>query len=54
MLVQLLLMQKFGGCAIIPSGTYALELPSTILNERGTVDGHAPTLLPEMTRLVGG
>ena len=53
-LVQLLLMRKYGGCAIIPSGTYALELPSTILNERGTVDGHALTLLPEMIRLVDG
>jgi GT2 family glycosyltransferase len=47
-LVQLLLMRKYGGCAIIPSGTYALELPSTILNERGTVDDHALLLLPEM------
>lgn len=47
-LVQNLLMRRWGGCAIIPSGTYFSELPSTVLNEQGTVDGHALDLLPEM------
>jgi glycosyltransferase involved in cell wall biosynthesis len=47
-LVQNLLMRRWGGCAIIPSGTYFSELPSTVLNPEGTVDGHALDLLPEM------
>ncbi len=49
-LVQNLLMRRWGGCAIAPSGTYYSELPSTVLNERGSVDGHALKLLPEMIR----
>ncbi len=47
-LVQNLLMRRWGGAAIIPSGTYHSELPSTVLNPKGTVDGHAMDLLPEM------
>ncbi len=47
-LVQNLLMRRWGGCAIIPSGTYYSEVASTVLNEAGTVDGHALELLPEM------
>ncbi len=47
-LVQNLLMRRWGGAAIIPSGTYHSELPSTVLNAKGTVDGHAIDLLPEM------
>ncbi len=47
-LVQNLLMRRYGGCAIIPSGTYFSELPSTVLNEQGGVDGHALDLLDEM------
>lgn len=47
-LVQNLLMRRWGGCAILPSGTYFAELPSTVLNPAGTVDGHALELLPEM------
>ncbi len=47
-LVQNLLMRRWGGCAIVPSGTYYSELPSTVLNGEGTVDGHALDLLPEM------
>lgn len=46
--VQNLLMRRWGGCAIVPSGTYYAEVPSTVLNERGTVDGHALALLPEL------
>jgi GT2 family glycosyltransferase len=48
-LVQNLLMRKWGGCAIIPSGTYHAEVPSTVLNPEGTVDGHALELLEEMS-----
>lgn len=47
-LVQNLLMRRWGGCAIVPSGTYYAEVPSTVLNPDGTVDGHALDLLPEM------
>ncbi len=47
-LVQNLLMRRWGGCAIIPSGTYHSEVPSTVLNPEGTVDGHALKLLSEM------
>jgi len=34
----------------VPSGTYYAEVPSTVLNDRGTVDGHALDLLPELLR----
>lgn len=47
-LVQNLLMRRYGGCAIIPSGAYHSQLPSTVLNAQGRVDGHALDLLPEM------
>jgi glycosyltransferase involved in cell wall biosynthesis len=47
-LVQNLLMRRWGGCAIIPSGTYYSQVPTTALNDRGTVDGHALDLLAEM------
>jgi glycosyltransferase involved in cell wall biosynthesis len=47
-LVQNLMMRRWGGCSIIPSGTYFSEVPSTVLNEKGTVDGSALDLLDEM------
>ena len=47
-LVQNLLMRRWGGCAIMPSGSYHAEVPTTVLNDAGTVDGHALDLLPEM------
>lgn len=47
-LVQNLLMRRWGGCAIMPSGTYYTQVPTTVLNAAGTVDGHALELLPEM------
>lgn len=46
--VQNLLMRRWGGCAVAPSGTYYAEVPSTVLNPEGTVDGHALDLLPEL------
>lgn len=49
-LVQNLLMRRWGGCAIMPSGTYYAEVPTTVLNQAGAVDGHALALLPEMVR----
>jgi hypothetical protein len=47
-LVQNLLMRRWGGAAVMPSGTYHAEVPSTVLNDAGAVDGHALELLPEM------
>jgi GT2 family glycosyltransferase len=47
-LVQNLLMRRWGGCALMPSGTYYSQVPTTVLNAAGTVDGHALDLLPEM------
>lgn len=47
-LVQNLLMRRWGGCAIVPSGTYYSQVPTTVLNDAGIVDGHALDLLSEM------
>lgn len=52
-LVQNLLMRRWGGCAIAPSGTYSAEVASAVLNPAGSVDGHALDLLPEMIRIPG-
>jgi glycosyltransferase involved in cell wall biosynthesis len=49
-LVQNLLMRRWGGCGMIPSGTYYSQVPTTVLNDSGCVDGHALDLLPEMVR----
>lgn len=40
-LVQLRVMQRFGGCGIIPSGAYHLELPTTV----PVRDVNAPSVL---------
>jgi glycosyltransferase involved in cell wall biosynthesis len=47
-LVQNLLMRRWGGCALLPSCTWYAQVPTTVLNDAGTVDGHALDLLPEM------
>ncbi len=47
-LVQNLMMRRWGGCSIVPSGTFFSEVPTTVLNDQGTVDGHALSLLDEM------
>jgi Predicted glycosyltransferases len=47
-LVQNLIMRRWGGCGVMPSQTWYSEVPSTVLNEAGTIDGHALDLLPEM------
>lgn len=33
-LVQLRLMERYGGCGLIPSGTYHQELPTTVSDRR--------------------
>jgi hypothetical protein len=53
-LAQNLLMRRFGGCAMMPSGTFHAEEQSTVLNARGTVDGHALALLPELSERRAG
>jgi hypothetical protein len=40
--------ERRAGGAILPSGTYYSQVPTTVLNDCGTVDGHALDLLPEM------
>jgi hypothetical protein len=47
-LVQNLLMRGWGGCGMVPSGTYYSQVLTSVLNDRGSVDGHALDLLPEM------
>ena len=49
-LVQNLLMRRWGGCGVVPSGTYYSQVPTTVLNEHDSVDGHALDLLPEMVQ----
>ena len=49
-LVQILLMRRWGGCGMVPSGTYYSQVETTVLNDRGSVDGHALDLLPEMVQ----
>ena len=33
---------------MVPSGTYYSQVPTTVLNDQDSVDGHALDLLPEM------
>lgn len=47
-LAQNLLLRRYGGAAMMPSGTYHAEESSTVLNAAGAVDGHALALLPGM------
>lgn len=49
-LVQNLLLRRYGGCGILPSGTYHAEEPSTVLNSQGGIDGHALALLSDKVR----
>jgi GT2 family glycosyltransferase len=54
-LAQNLLMRRWGGCAILPSGTFHQEAPTTIGEEGRVPAANAVTLLPEMLeRYAGG
>ncbi len=44
--VQNLLMRRFGGCGIVPAGTYFSEVETTTFSPKGTVDADALELLP--------
>jgi GT2 family glycosyltransferase len=46
--VQNLLMRRFGGCGVVPSGTYHAEVETTTFSPEGTVDADAFDLLPEL------
>lgn len=46
--LQNLMMRRWGGCGMVPSGVYFAELPSSVLNPQGGVDGHALDLLPDL------
>jgi GT2 family glycosyltransferase len=46
--VQNLLMRRFGGCGIVPSGTYHAEVETTTFPPEGIVDADAFDLLPEL------
>ena len=52
-LLQNLLLRRWGGCNILPSGTYSSEFPTTVLNAQNSIDGHALDLLPEMLARYG-
>jgi len=48
-LVQNLLMRRFGGCGVVPSGTYHAEVETTTFSPEGTVEADAfDLLLPEL------
>ena len=46
--VQNLLMRRFGGCGVVPSGTYHAEVETTTFSPESTVEADAVDLLPEL------
>ncbi|MDQ3910883.1 MAG: glycosyltransferase [Actinomycetota bacterium] len=46
--VQNLLMRRYGGCGVVPAGTYHAEVGTTTFSPHGTVDADARDLLPEL------
>jgi GT2 family glycosyltransferase len=46
--VQNLLMRRFGGCGVVPSGTYHSQVETSTLSPEGTVSADAVDLLPEL------
>jgi hypothetical protein len=48
-LVQNLLMRRYGGCGVVPAGTYHAEVETTTFSPEGFVDTDAfDELLPEL------
>jgi GT2 family glycosyltransferase len=48
-LVQNLLMRRYGGCGVVPSGTYFSQVDTTTFSPEGAVDADAfDLLLPEL------
>ena len=48
LVVQNLLMRRFGGCGVVPSGTYHAEVETTTFSPEGTVEADAVDLLPKL------
>ncbi len=46
--IQNLLMRRFGGCGVVPSGTYYAQVETTTFSPQGTVEADAVDLLPEL------
>ena len=46
--VQNLLMRRYGGCGVVPSGTYHAEVETVTFSPEGTVEADAFDLLPEL------
>lgn len=46
--VQNLLMRRYGGCCVVPSGTHYSQVETTTFSPEGTVDADAVDLLPEL------
>ena len=46
--VQNLLMRRYGGCGIVPAGTYHAEVETTPFSPTGTIDADARGLMPEL------
>jgi GT2 family glycosyltransferase len=46
--VQNLLMRRYGGCGIVPAGTYHAQIETTTFSPEGTVGADAVDLLPEL------
>ncbi len=46
--VQNLLLRRFGGCGVVPAGTYHAEVETTTFPPGGKVDADALDLLPEL------
>lgn len=49
-LVQLLLLRRYGGCGILPCGTYHLGLPTNVPDRRRNAVELLPRLLAELDR----
>ncbi len=52
--VQNLLMRHFGGCGVVPSGTYHAEIETTTFSPEGTVEADAVDLLPRLVERYAG
>jgi GT2 family glycosyltransferase len=46
--IQNLLMRRFGGCGVVPPGTFHAQVTSTTFSPEGTVEADAVNLLPEL------
>jgi hypothetical protein len=46
-LAQFLLLRKYGGCGILPSGTYHLQLPTLVPNREVNATSLFPKLVGE-------